>query len=365
MKTEIRVCLVLFFLCGSVTVLLASILENYLMQIGKHEWFYLASAVPTLLDIFALSCSSYFRWHPRNFMRCAVGCSALGVMMMQIPRLEWIVAGRALTGLVYSQLPFFNRLVIAFSSQTTFDLVSLNTCGLMGYLLSPLILWMSSDPSFVLHVCAVMIIVSFCLITVWIPFFNEQIHVHLSHPVQNSLIRWGYFVLLQSVLNLTGACVFYLVSPILTSYGYTSRHIGGMLSMVVASQIVGNWLVFTFWTQNIASINRLFVPFLALSMLGLSVCLALHPWIIWMIGLILFCSFPDSLLTVTAVRLAENFPDPAYMLSLNGIITSTMYFVGPLMNMIFIYFPGLVLALPTFLWFLVWGYQAKFFVEIF
>jgi len=359
MHEVVQVCMSLFFMCGAITVLLASILEKYLKDIAKHEWFFFASALPTFLDIFALAFSACLKIEPRNFMRTVALLSLLGIGMMTRTSLVFIVLGRAFAGLIYSQLPFFNRLVVAFSNEhnITRNMVYLNNSGLAGYLLAPLFLLYSENIQDILWCCALLITISFCLISIWIPFYceKEKVEKHVENDQQQSKILWIYFILLQCTLNLTGSSVFYLVSPILTFHEKSSLSIGILFSLIVLSQMIGNWIVFSFYSQNIGKINSLFIPIVGMSMVGLTLILTWKSVSVWLICfMILIVSFPDSVLTVTAVRLSEKFPDPSKMLALNGMITSCMYFLGPMMNMLFLIHPALPLCPHLFLWFATW-----------
>lgn len=361
-------CMCLYFICGAVYSTLGAVLEHYLMDVSGivgEKWFFLGAAVPTIIDVAAITLFTYYKCPYREIIIVSSSISLVGVVIMSFPKIYTILIGRAIIGIIYSQYPFLCLIVSSMKNKEKKQAL-FNAVGLSGYFVSPIFLYFDTQINDVLFFCGLLCVGAMCCCILYIHPINNpgtgNLNINLDHGSlsSDSTLTLVYFVLLQIAVNLSASSVFYIAPPLCTNIGMTQPEIALILAGIIFVQICVSLIIyfkkFEFLKINTSMIIYsivsltfigLFIQYNKLNELNLQTSLNIK---IITSALLFICAVPISAFMWTSVQFVNILNNKEKMMGANGVIVSTMYFVGPLLNGLFLIYPILPFLVQVILW---------------
>lgn len=333
MANTATICMYLFAVCGAITATLDSILQRYLQSVQGEIWFSWAVSCPALLDVVAIYCFSKARWKVSSIVQISCGICFIGLGLMSVPQIHTIVAGRGLAGVIFSQFPFLCQQVAMENQQALFYAV-----GLSGYLAAPLIVGVK-DLDWILAICTG-ICLSGLLISPWLREHSFDL------PASTSLVRPQYIYALLLSSNLSASSTLYLISPLWVWKDRSNTEIGMMVAAVIGTQMIVS-SVLSRWSWNPYQLNQYGVVYM----------MAMYFWWSLMVDsltvpylaiTLILSSVPISLFMCTLIQVVHDHP--LFSMSTKGMIDSSVYVIGPLINMTFLWHHSLPFVIQFFLW---------------
>lgn len=355
-------CIVAFFSCSLVVSLLSASIEYYLIKIDNvhgNDYFFVISAVPTIIDIFAITIYSYLKISYRKLMLISCTVGLIGVSIMYIKNIYCIILGRSIIGILYAQYPFL-CLTIATMENKEKKQALFYAISLMAYFIGPLFLYFTIDMTNILFFCGLACVMSFCITYLYAYPIEPIIEREMDEDDPENKLMMIYYITIQIVSNLYAASVFYIVSPIMTNLAMTESNIGLVIGGIMGIQIITSMMVYFFPRTKPLKLNLGLIIYCLASLVlfgyfvqyedlnKINQNYPLNKKII-LICLILNLAVPISGFAWTSVQIAIEFNNKNKMMSINGIVNSLMYIIGPLLNSLFLIKPAYPFAIQALL----------------
>lgn len=333
--TTTVVCMYLFAACGAITSLLDSMLQRYLQTVQGEIWFSMAASLPALFDVIAIYLFSRQNISLYRITQISCMICLVGLMFLSYLSIPSIVFGRGFAGVIFSQFPFLCQQVAIEKKQALFYAV-----GLSGYIVAPLFFSFVDNIEWTLAFC-VIICISCMLISPWI---NEKQYLPPSIGTSSPPSSYIFATLIAS--NLSASSTLYLVSPLLVWKNESNSQIAWMVSMVIGVQIIVS-LGLSKLTYCAYQLNRYCVCYMMGVYLACTILIDLIS-IFWIQTALLMLSAPISIFMCTLIEMVHDHP--WFSMSTKGMMDSSIYVIGPLINMTFLWHH----SLPFFIQFLGW-----------